>query len=163
VAGAFEPVLYSGHAETGELKLSRLLQRGATSKTLLSAKLLLRKSFNFIDQIPLDPQQRRMSAWEAGLQHRHFIGSAVAEVNLGYRRALDRQGKAPEDELDLPQITTRYGLWLADAALQLPFRSARHGFAMARWHARNGIAAACRPRINSPSVAATRCAASMAT
>lgn len=139
VAGAFEPVLYSGHAETGELKLSRLMQRGATSKTLLSAKLLLRKSFNFIDQIPLDPQQRRMSAWEAGLQHRHFIGSAVAEVNLGYRRALDRQGKAPEDELDLPQITTRYGLWLADAALQLPFQVGaarfRYGaLARAQWN-----------------------------
>ncbi len=139
VEGAFEPVLYSGHAETSELKLSRLLQRGATSKTLFSAKLLLRKSFNFIDQIPLDPQQRRMSAWEAALHHRHFIGSAVAEMNLGYRRALDRQGKAPEDELDLPQIASRYGLWLADAALQLPFQlgAARFrysGVARAQWN-----------------------------
>jgi len=114
VEGAFEPVLYSGHAETSELKLSRLLQRGATSKTLFSAKLLLRKSFN-------------------------FIGSAVAEMNLGYRRALDRQGKAPEDELELPQIASRYGLWLADAALQLPFQlgAARFrysGLARAQWN-----------------------------
>jgi hemolysin activation/secretion protein len=57
----------------------------------------------------------------------------------GYRRALDRQGKAPEDELDLPQITARYGLWLADAALQLPFQVGaarfRYGaLARAQWN-----------------------------
>lgn len=122
VDGAFEPVVYSGHAETTELKLSRLLQRGAASKSHLSAKLLLRKSFNFVDQIPLGPQQRHMTAWELGAHHRHFIGAAVGEINLSYRRALDRQGKTPKHALDLPQINTRYGLWLADAALQVPFQ-----------------------------------------
>jgi len=121
VEGAFEPVVYSGHAETSEVKLSRLLRRNATSKSHVAARLLLRKSFNFVDQIPLAPQQRRMTAWEWSVNHRHFIGPAVAEINLSHRRALDRQGRAPEDELDLPQITTRYGLWLADAAINAPF------------------------------------------
>ncbi|WP_249777071.1 ShlB/FhaC/HecB family hemolysin secretion/activation protein [Herbaspirillum sp. C9C3] len=120
VAGAFEAVLYSGQAETSELKLSRLVQRSASSKSHLSARLILRKSVNFVDQIVLSPQQRRMTAWEWSASHRQFIGSAVADINLSYRRALDRQGKPPEDELELPQITTRYGLWQAEAALNAP-------------------------------------------
>lgn len=139
VAGAFEPVIYTGHAENSELKLSRLVQRGAASKTTVAGKLLLRRSFNFIDGIPLEPQQHRMSAWEIGVHHRNFIGAAVADFNLSHRSALDRQGKQSEDPLDLPQIVTRYGLWLADAALNAPWQlgSARlrySGSARAQWN-----------------------------
>ncbi|HZG21534.1 MAG TPA: ShlB/FhaC/HecB family hemolysin secretion/activation protein [Herbaspirillum sp.] len=121
VAGAFEPVIYSGHAENSELKLTRLLHRSASSKTSVAAKLLLRRSFNFIDGIALEPQQRRMSAWELGVQHRHFIATAVADVSLSHRRAVDRQGPQTDDPLALPQIVSRYGLWLADATLNLPW------------------------------------------
>lgn len=128
VAGAFETIVYSGRAETSEVKLARVVQRSASSKTSLSARLMLRKSFNFIDEAPLGAQQRRTTAWEAGIGHRHFLGAAVAEFNLNYRHALDRQGKAPDDEMELPQIVTRYGLWLAESSLNAPFQ-----LGQARW------------------------------
>jgi len=121
VAGAFEPIVYSGRSETTELKLSRLVHRDDRSKTSLFVKGLLRTSSNAIDDATLESQQRSMTAWEAGLGHRHFLASAVAELNLSYRRALDRQGPEPADEWQLPQIATRYGLWLADASLNVPF------------------------------------------
>jgi hemolysin activation/secretion protein len=143
VAGAFESVRYSGESESGELKLSRLVQRDGSSKTSLAGKLLLRRSLNFIDGIVLGPQQRRMSAWELSVHHRHFIGSAVLEGNLGYRRALDRQGQEAQDELDLPQIVSRYALWLADAAWNVPWqwgdaRLRYSGAARAQWN-RGGV------------------------
>lgn len=120
VAGAFENFVYSGRSETTELKLSRLFHRDAGSKSTVFVKGLLRTAYNAIDDTEIGAQQRRTTAWELGVNHRHFIGDVIAEGTLAYRRSLDRQGSEPASEFDLPQIATRYGLWLADASLNAP-------------------------------------------
>ncbi|MFJ3045277.1 ShlB/FhaC/HecB family hemolysin secretion/activation protein [Herbaspirillum chlorophenolicum] len=121
VAGAFENFIYSGRSETSELKLSRLIYRDGVRKTTSYLKGLLRTSYNAIDDTEIGPQQRRTTSWEAGINHREFIGDATADATLAYRRSLDRQGAEPISEFDLPQIGTRYGLFLADASLNVPF------------------------------------------
>lgn len=120
VAGAFENFVYSGRSETTELKLSRLFHRDASSKSTVFVKGLLRTAYNAIDDTEIGAQQRRTTAWELGVNHRHFIGDVIAEGTLAYRRSLDRQGSEPASEFDLPQIASRYGLWLADASLNAP-------------------------------------------
>lgn len=124
VAGAFENFVYSGRSETTEFKLSRLVRRDAASKSTVFVKGLLRTAYNAIDELEIGAQQRRTSAWEAGLNHRQFMGDAIADATLAYRRSLDRQGSEPETPYDLPQIASRYGLWLLDASLNAPFQLA---------------------------------------
>lgn len=124
VAGAFENFVYSGRSETTEFKLSRQLYRDAVSKTTVFGKGLLRKAYNAIDDLEVGAQQRRTTAWEAGLNQHQYLGEAVADATLGYRRSLDTQGSEPSTPFDLPQIGTHYGLWLLDASLNAPFQLA---------------------------------------
>ena len=140
IAGANpEPIIYSGQSENAELKLSRLIYRDGTRKTTFSFKGLLRSSRNFIDDTEIGPQRRQTSAWEAGLQHHAAIDKASIDLNLAYRRALDKQGKAPESAIDLPQISTRYSVLLADASINAPFEIAGqrlryNGTVRAQWN-----------------------------
>ncbi|WP_332835537.1 ShlB/FhaC/HecB family hemolysin secretion/activation protein [Herbaspirillum huttiense] len=90
----------------------------------MSLKGLLRNWRNFIDDTEVGPQRHRTSAWEAGVNHREFIGDATVDANLVYRRALDKQGREPESTADLPQLATRYGLFVADATINAPFQIA---------------------------------------
>lgn len=139
VAGANNSIIYSGQSENTELKLSRLIYRDAVRKTTLSLKGLLRNSRNFIDDTEVGPQRHRTSAWEAGVNHREFIGDATVDANLFYRRALDKQGREPESTADLPQLATRYGLFVADATINAPFQIAGqrlryNGSVRAQWN-----------------------------
>lgn len=139
VAGANDPVIYSGQNENAEWKLSRLAYRDNVRKTTLSLKGLLRHARHFIDDTEVGPQRHQTSAWEAGVNHREFVGNATIDANLAYRRALDRQGREPESMADLPQLATRYSLLLADAAVNAPFQIAGQrlrydGSVRAQWH-----------------------------
>ena len=139
VAGANSSIVYSGQSENAELKLSRLIYRDDVRKTTLSLKGLLRSSRNFIDDTEVGPQRHQTSAWEVGLNHREFVGDVTLDANLGYRRALDKQGRAPESSADLPQLATRYSLFLADATINAPFQIAGqrlryNGSVRAQWN-----------------------------
>ncbi|WP_157178759.1 ShlB/FhaC/HecB family hemolysin secretion/activation protein [Herbaspirillum rubrisubalbicans] len=122
VSGAFENFVYSGRSETTEFKLSRLLRRDAAGKTTVFAKGLVRTAYNAIDDQEVSAQQRRTTSWEAGVNQRQFLGEAIADATLAYRRSLDTQGSEPSTPFDLPQIATHYGLWLLDASLNAPFQ-----------------------------------------
>lgn len=130
---------YSGQSDNAELKLSRVMHRDSLRKTTMSLKGLLRSSRNFIDDTEVGTQRRQTSAWEAGISHHEFVGQATVDVSLAYRRALDKQGKAPELPADWPQQTTRYSLFLADAAFHAPFqlgdwRARYAGTVRAQWN-----------------------------
>jgi len=141
VAGADpkNPIIYSGQSENAELKLSRLIYRDDVRKTTLSLKGLLRNSRNFIDDTEVGPQRHQTSAWEIGMNHREFVGNATVDANITYRRALDKQGREPESTADLPQLATRYSLFVADAAINAPFQIADqrlryNGSVRAQWN-----------------------------
>src|SRR5450830_1844140 len=139
VAGANSPIIYSGQSENAELKLSRLIYRDDVRKTTLSLKGLLRNSRNFIDDTEVGPQRHQTSAWEIGVNHREFIGNATVDANIAYRRALDKQGREPESVADLPQLATRYSLFVTDATINAPFQIAGqrlryNGSVRAQWN-----------------------------
>lgn len=131
--------VYSGQSENAELKLSRLIYRDDVRKTTLSLKGLLRSSRNLIDDTEVGPQRHQTSAWEIGMHHREFIGNATVDANLAYRRALDKQGRETKSTADLPQLATRYSLFVADATLNAPFqigdqRLRYNGSVRAQWN-----------------------------
>lgn len=82
VAGINQTYVYSGTSENFELKLARLVQRDAVSKTTLSLRGYLTKSSNFIDDTEVEVQRRRMAGWEAALAYRAFMGASTADLNL---------------------------------------------------------------------------------
>lgn len=98
LAGLNEPIRYSGISETSDIKLARMLQRDATSKTSAWLRLWQRQSDNFTDQELMLAQRRRMAGWEGGASHRQFIGQSILESNLALRQGTGALGAEPAPE-----------------------------------------------------------------
>ncbi|MFX8078990.1 ShlB/FhaC/HecB family hemolysin secretion/activation protein, partial [Acinetobacter baumannii] len=77
VLGANSVLRYHGLSEQGNLNVSRVLSRSGQHKTTLYGKLYHKQNSNFIDDIEIEVQRRRTSGWNAGIQHRQYLGDAV--------------------------------------------------------------------------------------
>lgn len=121
VAGLLENYVYAGETDNAELRLSRLLLRDRSRKTTLNLRGWRRASRNYIDDTEVEVQQRRVGGWELGLNHREFIGAATLDANLAYRRGTGAFGSLPAPEEIDDEGSSRMQLWIADAALNLPF------------------------------------------
>ena len=121
VAGVNQDFQYRGESRNNELRLSRLVYRDAVRKTTLWSSLWTRSSDNFIDDTQIQQQHRRMAGWQAGVNHREFIGPATLDLGASYRRGTGAHGslEAPEDALG--DGTARSKIILADAQWQVPF------------------------------------------
>lgn len=122
VVGPFQSYVYSGSSRNAEVRASRMVFRNATSKLGLYGRVWWRESDNFIDDVEIDVQRRRMAGWEAGLTHKQFLGAATLEANLAYRRGTGafRALAAPEEPFG--EGTSRLKLVTADAQLTAPFQ-----------------------------------------
>lgn len=121
VAGLTQTYQYSGDSENGELRLTRLLHRDASTKTSAHLKAWVRQSSNAIDDTEILVQRRRMGGWEAGLAHRAFIGTSTLDVDLAHRRSTGAFGELTPPERLFGDADGRAGIWLANAQLNLPF------------------------------------------
>lgn len=122
VAGASQNYLYSGDSRNMEVFLSRLLYRDAHRKTTATLKAFSRSSHNFIDDVEIEVQRRRVGGWAAQLNHREYFGKASLDLTLGYKRGTGafRSEAAPEETFG--EGTSRFSLWTMDAALNAPFK-----------------------------------------
>ena len=121
VAGASQNYIFSGTSHNSEIKLNRLVYRNSINKTNVSLKGFLRKSSNFIDDTEIEVQRRRTAGWELGFNQSWYIGQAVLDYNLAYRRGTGAKDslKAPEEGFD--EGTSRMALLLGDLNLTIPF------------------------------------------
>lgn len=121
VAGTSQNYIYSGTSQNAEIKLSRLVYRNSINKTNLSLRGFLRKSNNFIDDTEVEVQRRRTAGWELGANQSWYIGKAVLDYNLSYRRGTGAQDalKAPEEGFG--EGTSRMKMLLGDLNLNVPF------------------------------------------
>jgi hemolysin activation/secretion protein len=128
VAGASQNYLYSGSSENHEIKLSRTLYRDSINKTGLFLRGYLNQSANFIDDTEVEVQRRRMAGWEGGVQHRVFLGEAVLNLDLAYRRGTGAFNalRAPEDAFG--EGTARPRLMTVDLSFDTPFKLAGQNF-----------------------------------
>lgn len=121
VAGASQNYIYSGTSQNAEVKLNRLIYRNSINKTNLSLRGFLRKSFNYIDDTEIEVQRRRTAGWELGFNQSWYLGAAILDYNLAYRR-----GTGAEDALKAPEEgfgegTSRMKMLLGDLNLSVPF------------------------------------------
>jgi hemolysin activation/secretion protein len=99
VMGNNQTYIYSGESQNNEIKLSRLIYRDAVRKTTLSLSGWTRSSKNFVEDIEIDLQRRRMAGWEFDVNHREFIGSSILDTNLAYRRGTGTLDSLPANEI----------------------------------------------------------------
>jgi hemolysin activation/secretion protein len=121
IAGVNQAYSYSGRSRTNEVQLSRVIYRDAVRKTTVSVGGWSRTSSNYIEDTEIELQRRRMAGWQAGLNHREFIGASTLDLGVGYRRGTGARDalRAPEEENG--EGTSRSQIITANAQLQLPF------------------------------------------
>ncbi|MDR3629021.1 MAG: ShlB/FhaC/HecB family hemolysin secretion/activation protein [Desulfocapsaceae bacterium] len=121
VAGANQNYLYSGRSENGSITISRIIFRNAVHKTSLGLGGWLRTSNNFIDDVEIEVQRRRMAGWQAEFSERLFIGKATGDLSLGYRCGTGAMGSLAAPEEQFGEGTSRPKIITAGARLALPF------------------------------------------
>lgn len=121
IAGVNQAYSYSGRSRTNEVQLSRVIYRDAVRKTTVSVGGWSRTSSNYIEDTEIEFQRRRMAGWQAGINHREFIGASTLDLGVGYRRGTGARDalRAPEEETG--EGTSRSQIISANAQLQVPF------------------------------------------
>ena len=128
VAGYYVNYEYSGRSNTTSLELSRAIHRGSRSKTSVGAAAFASSYRNFIDDVELKIQRRRMGGWEAFLRHHHIAGVLTLDGELRYRRGTGafRSLRAPEE--DVREGTSRPSILNFSLRGQYPFQVAGQNF-----------------------------------
>ena len=130
VAGYENPILYSGESQQANLTLSKMLMRGTQYKTTAYGKIYQKQNRNFIEDIEIGVQQRRTAGWHAGLQHKHYFGNTLIDLNLDYRRGMGAFNSMPAPEEEITDVNgnllpaegyARAPLWSADIRINYPF------------------------------------------
>jgi hemolysin activation/secretion protein len=118
VSGAHQKYLYQGNSRQTWLKINRLAWRSASHKLSVYAQAFLRESRNYIDDTEIEVQRRRTAGWEAGIQHRAYIGSATADTSIMFRRGTGAFGAISAPEQGFGEGTARFKAISIDAYLQ---------------------------------------------
>lgn len=135
VAGAFQDYVYSGESSTVNLKLSRVVFRNASAKTTAGIKVFHRTSSNYIDDTEVEVQRRRTSGYELSLAQRNYLGSAVLDGSVAFKRGTGAFGALRAPEEPWGEGTSRMKLYIADVALTQPFSIAGQRFKFSSvWH-----------------------------
>jgi hemolysin activation/secretion protein len=136
VAGLNQTYIYGGTNSSQEIKLSRLIQRDATSRTWASLRAYLNTSNYRIDDTEIEVQRRRMAGWEAAFEHRAFVAGSTLDLVLSYRRGTGAFGALPAPEEAFGEGASHPIVVSADAQLLIPFSLANLPLRYAgRWRA----------------------------
>ena len=135
VAGAYQEYAYSGESSQLDARLSRVIHRNAWSRTTAGVRAFHRASSNFIDDTEIDVQRRSTAGYELSLAQRSYLGTALLEGNLAFKRGTGAFGALRAPEEPWGEGTSRMKLVIADLALTRPFALAgkRLRFSTA-WH-----------------------------
>lgn len=121
VAGVTEDYRYSGESRNLAVQLSRVLHRNGQQKTTLTYAVKTRQSRNKINDTEVEVQRRHTSAWQIGLDHRHFIGPATLDAGVQYQRGTRWFGAQPAPEEEFAEGTALSRILQLNAQFDLPF------------------------------------------
>lgn len=124
VAGYNGDIRYSGKSKNLNVGLSRVIQRNARGKTTLNSSIQVREIRNYIDNTEIEVQRRRTSAWQLGLNHRHYFGDVTVDGGVSYQHGTRWFGAMPayEEQFEDGYRATAKGKILTwTAGLNWPF------------------------------------------
>lgn len=128
VAGANALIEFSGQSDSVQLQVSRLVYRDQVRKSTVGMQLWSRSSKNFIDDTEVEVQRRQTAGWEFSLNHREFIGRAILDANLSYKRGTGAWGAMAAPEEAFGEGTSRPKLLNADVQFSAPLAWGRQRF-----------------------------------
>ncbi|HRK56129.1 MAG TPA: ShlB/FhaC/HecB family hemolysin secretion/activation protein [Burkholderiaceae bacterium] len=128
VAGANALIEFSGQSDSVQLQVSRLVYRDQVRKSTVGMQLWSRSSKNFIDDTEVEVQRRQTAGWEFSLNHREFIGRAILDANLSYKRGTGALGAMAAPEEAFGEGTSRPKLLNADVQFSAPLAWGRQRF-----------------------------------
>lgn len=128
IAGYNENYQYSGNSDSSDLGITRMLYRDSHRKTDATAKIWRRESHNFIDDTEIEVQHRHTAGWALNLNHQEYIGNAILNLGLSYKRGTgaDNSIRAPEEEFN--EGTSRMQIISIDAGVMFPFTVGKQRF-----------------------------------
>lgn len=128
IAGINEEYDYRGSSQNLDVTLSRRIYRDATKRANFYVKGWSRRSKNYIEDTEIQNQKRRTSGWELGADYRQFIGNAIVNASVSYRRGTGalRALRSPLEETN--EGTSRMRIYTLDASLMLPFKVGQQQF-----------------------------------
>lgn len=121
VAGLNQDYRYSGDSANSEIRLSRLVYRDAVRKTTFGMRLWGRSSANYVDDVEVEIQRRRMAGWGIDVAHREFIGSATLDALIDFKKGTGAFGSLPAPEAQAGDATSRPRIVSAQLNLSAPF------------------------------------------
>lgn len=121
VPGIDQTLRYSGSSRNSDIRLSRIVDRDAVSKTALGLRGWQRTSHNYVDDAEVFVQQRRTAGWEINANQKRYVADATLEGNLAWRQGTGAHRSLPAPEQALGEGTARLRLIAADASLAKPF------------------------------------------
>jgi len=122
VAGSNADYIYAGTSDNADIKLSRVIQRNAFSKTTVGIKAFRRQSNNYIDDSEVVVQKRVVGGWIWDIGNRQTVGQTTVEGNLAFKQGTKDFGSIPAPEEMSQTGTSRMRIWNADASVNLPFK-----------------------------------------
>ena len=128
VAGINQRYNYSGDSTNADVTLSRAIYRNATQRLSFYGKGWMRRSHNYIDDVEILVQRRRTAGWELGADYRHYLGNAILNATLSYKRGtgVGKSLRAPEEAYD--GGTSRMQIWNLNATLSIPLQIGEQRF-----------------------------------
>ncbi|ODS22574.1 hypothetical protein AB835_13430 [Candidatus Endobugula sertula] len=122
VQGPFQQYQYRGDSRTASWELSRLIYRDSTRKITTGLGTWFRHSKNFIDDTELVPQRRRTAGIDLRLDYRQFIGKAILDGGVNYRKGTGMFDAQPALEEAFGEGTSRPTIIKTNLQLSLPFQ-----------------------------------------
>jgi len=131
VAGYNGDIRYSGKSKNLNVGVSRVIQRNASGKTTLRSNLLIRELQNFIDRSEIEVQRRRTSAWQLGIDHRHYLGPITLNGSVNYQHGTRWFGALPayEEQYEAGyRATAKSKIFTWNLGMDWPFQLADQNF-----------------------------------
>ncbi|GHT94404.1 hemolysin secretion/activation protein, ShlB/FhaC/HecB family [Betaproteobacteria bacterium] len=128
VAGAFVDYRYRSRQRDAEISAGRLLYRDGVSKVSADFGVFRKDYHNYINDVEVEVQRRRIGGWKANIRYQRFIGDKVLAGYAGYRRGTGafHAISAPEDAFE--EGTARYKILEAGINLGMPFQVGGQSF-----------------------------------
>jgi hemolysin activation/secretion protein len=125
ITGAAQTFTSTGDTQTYEARIARVVHRSEVARTTLQFRVQLRESANYLDDVEILAQRRKLTAAELAVQHRQRFGTTVLDAAFGYRQGVSwfgAQDPAPDPGPDTPDPRYRMLTW--DVSVGVPLRVA---------------------------------------
>lgn len=112
-----------GESKTHQLRGERVLHRDSVSKTAASVGVSQLRTRNFIEDSLIDASSQRLSEGQLGFNHGRRIGSAFANLDLGWQHGIGAFDAQHEGHPHGGEPVARYNKYSLTASVLQPFQA----------------------------------------